>query len=280
MKKILLAGLTALNIITAGTAISQQPQVVEKIVEVEKLVEVPAKPTQVTSSEKEIEKIIATYEKCVDGKTIVEFSDYSWAIINHEKEEYVFQPACMGDWDMTFESYEDLKNAMATYFNDKEVVVEEPEKIIQTEENELLNPDKFAVVERELNKVPTGIKKLLVDNGVEILIEDGILDIEEGKQTYGLYYWDSNQIVLDAHNYSVEDALIHEIGHALDDLIDMRTEKIMESYENKEIKYDNDHFYSAIEEYIAQGVHEYFNGTLDKDTDMYKELEKILGEYE
>lgn len=222
--------------------------------------------------------IIGNYEEKINGDIVVEFSDYSWAIINHETKEYVFQPACMGDWDMTFESFEDLKMAMETYFADAEVTIQEPEKIEQTIESKKLNPDNIYAIEKELAKLPDAVKKLLVENDVEITLQEGLLEnYEEGVHTYGVYFWEENKIVMDADEYSIEMALIHEIGHALDDILCIETEKIWESYEDKEIKYENKHFHSELAEYVAQGVHEYYNETLEKNTTMYKELDIILG---
>jgi len=103
------------------------------------IVEVPVEvPIEVKSLEHEDnKKITCTYEERVDGRTVVEFSDYSYAIINYEDSEYIFQPSCMGDWDMEFSSYEDLKMAMETYFEGKNVEVIETQ-IVQTLENEML----------------------------------------------------------------------------------------------------------------------------------------------
>ena len=70
-----------------------------------------------------INQIYCTYEEYVDGKVIVDFSDSSYAIINHEEQEYIFQPVCMGDWDMQFETFEHLKMAMETYFKYSNVSV-------------------------------------------------------------------------------------------------------------------------------------------------------------
>ena len=282
MKKFALILSIVLNIVLVGSIgvnAKQEPEIIEVPVEVEKIVEkeVPV--------EKEVEHafvhnkyIIGKYEKQPDDEIIVEFSDYSWAIINHKKNEYVFQPACMGDWDMTFDSYEDLKMAMETYFQDAEVTIQEPEKITQSAESKTLNPDNIYAIEKELAKVPDAIKRLLIENDVEIYIEEGLSEsFEEGKTTYGVYFWDENKIVMDANNYSIEYALIHEIGHALDDILGIDNEKIWESYEKKEISYDNDHFYSEFTEYVAQGVHEYYNGTLEKNTLMYEGIHEILG---
>ena len=84
---------------------------------------------------------------------------------------------------------------------------------------------------------------------------------------------------MDANNFSIEYALIHEIGHALDDILNLKTENIISSYEKSEIIYDNEHFNSSISEYIAQGIHEYYNNRLNKDTIIYKELNSILSMY-
>lgn len=112
MKKIIIAGLTILNLLSAGIMMSQQPQVA-------------AEQLQSVSTEKESEKIIGTYKKRADGDILVDFSDYSYAIINHETEEYIFQPSCMGDWNIEFESFEDLKMAMSTYFDGVDVEIKD-----------------------------------------------------------------------------------------------------------------------------------------------------------
>ena len=253
------------------------PVEVEKIVEVEKVVEVPV--------EKECDHafahnkyILGKYEVDLNGKTYVEFSDYSYAVINHNEKEYIFQPSCMGDWYMEFETFEELKMAMETYFQGAEVTIQEPQKVEQDAESMILNPDAIPSIEKELAKVPTAIKKLLIENGVEIYIQEGYGENhQEDVYTYGSYYWSNNAIVMDATNNSIESALIHEIGHALDDFLNLRTEKILESYKNKEVYYDYDYYYSCIEEYIAQSIHKYYNGTLEKNTDMHRELDRILG---
>lgn len=148
---------------------------------------------------------------------------------------------------------------------------------IQPIENMELNPQNNIVIEKELNKIPSYIKKLLIDNNVELFIDEELLEgFQEGLYTYGLYYWDLNNIVIDVNASSIEYALIHEIGHALDDILNIRTKGIFESYLNNEIVYENEHFNSCIEEYIAQGIHEYYNNTLAKNSIIYKELDTIL----
>ena len=73
-----------------------------------------------------VDNITYTYEERENGKVVVDFSDCSYAIINHDKGEYIFQPSEMGDWDMTFDNYEHLKMAMTTYFENKDIkVIEE-----------------------------------------------------------------------------------------------------------------------------------------------------------
>lgn len=306
MKKFALILSIILNIVLAGSIgidAKQEPEVVEipvekivevpveveKIVEVEKVVEVPVEVEKEVVKTVEVEKgckhrfahdknITGEYDVDINGEIIVDFSDYSWAIINHKEKEYVFQPACMGDWDMTFDTFKELKMAMTTYFEGANVEIQKPEKIKQTKETKILNPDKIPAIEKELAKIPDAVKRLLIANEVTIEIKEGHGEqMDSDSYTYGTYYWDENKIIMDAKNSSVEDALIHEIGHALDDIIGIETEKIWESYENQEIKYENEHFYSEIREYVAQGIHEYYNGTLEKNTTMYKELNAILG---
>ena len=152
-------------------------------------------------------------------------------------------------------------------------------RLDQSEENEILNPSGYKIIENELNKIPTMVKELLIENNVELILYEGLIDIEEDKQTYGKYNWDNNIITMDANNFSIEYALIHEVGHALDDILNLKTENIISSYEKSEIIYENDHFNSSIREYVAQGIHEYYNNTLDKDTIIYNELNSILSMY-
>lgn len=304
MKKFALILSIVLNIVLAGSIgvnAKHEPEVVEVPVEVEKIVEVPVEKVvekvvevpvekvveveKIVEVEKETEHafvhnkyIIGKYEKGMNGDIVVEFSDYSWAIINHETNEYIFQPACMGDWDMTFKNFEQLKMAMETYFQGAEVTIQEPEQLTQSAESKTLNPDNIYSIEKELAKVPDAVKKLLIENGVEIYIQDGLGEnFKEGVFTHGVYYWDTNKIVMNASDNSIEYALIHEIGHALDDILGIDTEKIWESYESQEIEYDNEHYYSEIREYVAEGVQGYYNGTLEKNTTMYNELNNILG---
>lgn len=147
----------------------------------------------------------------------------------------------------------------------------------QSMENAELNPDLDLTIEKELNKIPASVKNLLIENNVEIMINEGLLEgFNKDLFTYGLYYWESNQIVMDSNASSIEYALIHEVGHALDDILHIRTEGIYTSYFSNEIVYQNEHFNSCIEEYVAQGIHEYYNNTLEKNSIMYKELNQIL----
>lgn len=270
MKKIIMVLSIILNIVLAGSISANEKQ---------ELVETKAQTQKENNHTSTHNKyIIGNYRKTADGDIVVEFSDYSWAIINHETKEYIFQPVCMGDWDMTFDSFEDLKMAMETYYQNAEVTIQEPEIVEQTKESKILNPDNIQAIEKELAKVPTAVKKLLIENGVTIELEKGLIEnYEEGVYTYGVYNWEEKKITMDANDYSIEVALIHEIGHALDDILCIEVEGIWESYENKEIKYENEHFYSEYCEYVAQGIHEYYNGTLEKNTTMYKELDTILG---
>jgi hypothetical protein len=99
----------------------------------------------------------------------------------------------------------------------------------------------------------------------------------------GYYVPSGNYIVMREDYRSIEGALIHEIGHSLDYNLGLRNnEIIIDSYMNHEVSFTNannsDYYYSNVAEYIAESIAEYYNGTLDEDTDMYQELDYILGE--
>ena len=79
----------------------------------------------VRAMDQSVDNITYTYEERENGKVVVDFSDSSYAIINHKENKYIFQPSEMGDWDMQFDNYEHLKMAMTTYFENKDVKVVE-----------------------------------------------------------------------------------------------------------------------------------------------------------
>lgn len=300
--KALLIGLTIINILVFAITNTTDPEVktiikevpvekvVEKIVEVpveipvekivEKVVEVPVenRSTKTTDTHDHSKEITGEYKERLNGDITIEFSDYSWVVINHETKKYIFQPACMGDWDMKFDNYENLKMAMETYFQDAKVNIEKPQDTKQSAENEILNPEKIGIIEQELNKVPAKIKQLLIDNGVEIHLQEDLGEnYQEGVYTYGIYNFDTNIITMDATENSIELALIHEIGHALDDIYNLRNDsRVIESYEEKEIDFSNPHFESSVVEYVAECIQQFYNGNLAENTKIFDALNNIL----
>ena len=59
-------------------------------------------------------KIIDTYVTGADN-TIIEFNDYSYAVINHNKNIYKFIPSELGDWDVKTDNKEDLIKVIKSY---------------------------------------------------------------------------------------------------------------------------------------------------------------------
>lgn len=143
MKKLMIAGLTVLNILTAGIAMNKEPQIVEKIVEVpvdvERIVEVevPAQETQAQiQKEKVVEPTIEEVKEVkheevlpastmeiveeveeieVDNTKIVELKDGSSIVYNIDTNLYTFYPAIMGDWFYEFDNAQHLQWAIETY---------------------------------------------------------------------------------------------------------------------------------------------------------------------
>ena len=138
--------------------------------------------------------------------------------------------------------------------------------------NKKLNPSNNPIIERGLVKLPHPIKELLVKHDVTIKLGD----IQyEGKA--GVFTTFVNNIVLDYRDDNIEHALLHEIGHALDYILGIhREQKIISSYRRREIRYNSEYYYSTIEEYIAESISEYYNDTLDRQSNMYRELNRIL----
>ena len=138
--------------------------------------------------------------------------------------------------------------------------------------NKKLNPSNNPIIERGLVKLPHPIKELLVKHNVTIKLGDILY---EGKA--GVFTTFVNNIVLDYRDDNIEDALLHEIGHALDYILGIhREQKIISSYRRREIRYNSEYYYSTIEEYIAESISEYYNDTLDRQSNMYRELNRIL----
>lgn len=141
-----------------------------------------------------------------------------------------------------------------------------------------LNPEGVPELQKELDKLPAETKKELLDAGVEIYIQDGLkTSWKKGVETYGVYFWKSNGITLDAEKESIEKATLHEVGHALDDIHDLSyNDLIKESYEEREIGFRNPHFESSIQEYVAECVLHFYKGDLAEDTKIYKALDSVL----
>lgn len=159
-----------------------------------------------------------------------------------------------------------------TISNNKQERSEKRESNTKINYNKKLNPSNNPIIERGLVKLPHPIKELLVKHDVTIKLGD----IQyEGKA--GVFTTFVNNIVLDYRDDNIEHALLHEIGHALDYILGIHKEqKIISSYRGREIRYDNEYYYSTIEEYIAESISEYYNDTLDRQSSMYRELNRIL----
>lgn len=55
-----------------------------------------------------------------DGDIGIEFSDgITFAVANLETNTYAFQPAELGDWDLTFDNLKDFENCIKTYISIK-----------------------------------------------------------------------------------------------------------------------------------------------------------------
>ncbi|XZH34368.1 hypothetical protein ACSW8L_15770 (plasmid) [Clostridium perfringens] len=63
-----------------------------------------------------------------------ELSDQSYSLENSSTNEYTFQPTCMGDWDLTASSKEELDNMILTYIentNNLNKKIKKPLKVIE-----------------------------------------------------------------------------------------------------------------------------------------------------
>ena len=108
------------------------------------------------------------------------------------------------------------------------------------------------------------------------------MNLADDRTVLGYYNRVTNRIVMRQDYESIDKALIHELGHCIDNQLGLRyNDTIIDSYMNHEVSFTNannsDYYYSNIAEYIAESIAEYYNGTLDKDTVMYQELDYILG---
>ena len=95
------------------------PKVVEKVVEVpkivEKVVEVEA-PTKSPMGDEKINSIKNIEE--LDGDTIINFTDGSYALYNENNQEYIFQHYELGDWDLELKSAKELEMVIKTFLNE------------------------------------------------------------------------------------------------------------------------------------------------------------------
>lgn len=57
--------------------------------------------------------------KLDEGEVGIEFNNGSWGIVNESKQQYIFQPEELGDWNYKFDNIEDFKNCIETYLNIK-----------------------------------------------------------------------------------------------------------------------------------------------------------------
>lgn len=167
-----------------------------------------------------------------------------------------------------------VSEATTTISNNKQKEEKAPKRESNTKinYNKKLNPSNNPIIERELVKLPHPIKELLAKHNVTIKLGDILY---EGKA--GVFTTFVNNIVLDYRDDNIEYALLHEIGHALDYILGIhREQKIISSYRRREIRYNSEYYYSTIEEYIAESISEYYNDTLDRQSSMYRELNRIL----
>ena len=95
------------------------PKIVEKVVEVpkvvEKVVEVEA-PTKSPMGDEKINSIKNIEE--LDGDTIINFTDGSYALYNENNQEYIFQHYELGDWDLELKSAKELEMVIKTFLNE------------------------------------------------------------------------------------------------------------------------------------------------------------------
>jgi hypothetical protein len=142
--------------------------------------------------------------------------------------------------------------------------------------NNTLNRYNNVAIEIELNKLPNRIKGALIRNGVTIEINDSAVK-RLGLTVAGFYSYDDRKIVLKHNDDSIEYALLHEIGHALDHIANISNQKaIRSSYGCYEVPFNHDYFYSSVEEYVAQSISDFYNDKLPRHTIMYNELHAVL----
>ena len=228
----------------------------------------------------EVSEISGTVEYQPDGDIIVDFSDNSSILINDEEGLYIMWLPETEDYEHCYNTEEELMTAIDEYHG-------AVTNITYPDKRSGLNPQGYSIVADELGKVDKDVLELLERTGLEIIYSDETIDIHEDAMqlsdnciVLGYYNSMTNRIVMREERMAIENALLHEIGHALDEHIGLRyNETIIDSYMRGEIVFsdNNEYYYSCIEEYIAQSISDYYNDLLDKDTMMYQELNYILG---
>lgn len=216
----------------------------------------------------------------VDGDIVTEYSDGSSILVNYTEDEYTMWIPETEDYEYNYDSEEELMNAIEIYHG----YVSD----ITYPESTILNPFGYGIVEEQLDKVEersgSGVLELLESSELEIYYSDDLIDKREeyaGFSIAGLYMAGGNLIVMREDEQAIETALLHEIGHALDFNLGLRyNETLIDSYIEGEVEFtdNSDYYYSCIEEYIAESIEYYYNGLLPEDTDIYQELDYILGE--
>lgn len=219
------------------------------------------------------------------GETSDEF--FSFAIINEEQGIYEFYcPEMWEDAPIECESMEELNEVTGchiyqAYGEDVELKLIEEE--VSSADKEL-NPLGYTVVNDLLDNLSESTKELLVANEVQIIFNSDIVERQERRPGFyvsAFYNYDNNVVVMREDLPEIERSLIHELGHALDDILGLRyNDGIIDSYIEGEVTFtDNaDYYNSCIEEYIAESIEYYYNGLLDESSVIYQELDYILGE--
>lgn len=239
----------------------------------------------------EVNEVDAIVTYCADGDTIVDFGAfddefYSYAIMNPEKGIYEFYcPELWEDNAIECEDENELSDVILTHidqaYGTKRINIIEPE--LSEGANRELNVFGYTAVENELNKIDESVKELLVANDVYVLFNEELIESRESTVGFGVsgyYNYDMNLVVMSESTRNIEQALIHELGHALDDILGLEyNDGIVDSYSMKEVEFsDNaDYYYQNISEYIAESIEYYYNGLLDTDSIIYQELDYVLG---
>ena len=211
-----------------------------------------------------------------DEMTFYDFSNGTWIMLDYLNQEYIY--CDINEEEHYFYNIDNFKSYLDIELKNTTIV---GQGYNSTEENEkYFNPYNYTQVNYELDKLPADIKNLLIENNIQFAYKN-IESQNKNEKIYGQYYWDDNLIIIDKDDFSIEYAFIHEIGHALDDIYNISANKtLIQCYNNKEITFtdveNNEYFYSEIREYVAQAIQEYYNNTLDKNSNTYKELDKIL----